>query len=149
MINSPSELNIHWQVPYSNEIYPVVSYYIQIVNMSSGDVLASVLFDDEVKHCQILTVSVTAINALGSSGPGSASMGVPIGNHIIVTVEENTDIFYNLAPHHFDMGIDVDVAFLRDGAPLAIITFKVSLPLEIRVLWKEIFVASKIWDIFH
>ena len=89
MINSPSQPNIHWQVPYSNEIYPVVSYYIQIVNMSSGDVLVFVhIFDDEVKYCQILTVNVTAIkiNALGSSGPGSASLGVPIGNHIIVTV---------------------------------------------------------------
>ena len=49
------------------------------------------------------------------------------------------------------MGIDVDVAFLiiKNGAPLAIIAFEVSLPLEIRVLWKEIFVASKIWDLFH
>ena len=68
---------------------------------------------------------------------------------LLSQLEENTDIFYNLAPHHFDMGIDVDVAFLRNGAPLASIAFKVSLPLEIRVLWKEIFVASKIWDIFH
>ena len=61
--------------------------------MSSGDVLASVLehsetifvhiFDDEVKYGQILTVNVMAINALGSNGPGSASMGFPIGNHIV------------------------------------------------------------------
>ena len=70
---------------------------------------------------------------------------------ILSQLEENADIFYNLASHHFDMGIDVDVAFLiiKNGAPLAIIAFEVSLPLEIRVLWKEIFVASKIWDLFH
>ena len=42
---------------------------------------------------------------------------------ILSQLEENADIFYNLAPHHFDIGIDVDVAFLRN---LAIITFEVS-----------------------
>ena len=70
--------------------------------MSSGDVLASAMeynktsfvhvFDDEVRYCQILTVNVTAINALGPSVPGSASRGFPIGKYyyiiIIHTVRE-------------------------------------------------------------
>ena len=31
-----------------------------------------------------------------------------------------------LAPHQFDLDIDVDVTFLRNGTPLASITFEVS-----------------------
>ena len=89
MINSSSQLDIHWAVPYSNERYPIVSYNIDIVNMSSAAVLANVtdynetsfvhIFDGDVKYCQILTVNITAVNALTSSVPGSASRGFPIG----------------------------------------------------------------------
>ena len=91
MINSLSQLDIHWKVPYSNEQYPVETYGILIVNMSSGNVLDNVLnfndtiyvytFEDEVQYCQILTVNVTALSALGSSASGSASMGFPIGKN--------------------------------------------------------------------
>ena len=38
------------------------------------------VFDGDVEYCQILTVNVTAMSALGSSVPGSAAMGFPIGN---------------------------------------------------------------------
>ena len=142
MINSSSQLNIHWVVPYSNELYPVENYDIQIVNMSSGNVLDSVLnfndtiyvytFEDEVQYCQILTVNVTALSALGSSAPGSASMGFPIGKNYYclfliskyVCIVDN--FFYNLAPHQFDMDIDIDVTFLRNGTPMVNITFEVS-----------------------
>ena len=91
VINSSSQLDIHWDVPYSNEQYPVESYNIQIVNMSTGAVLASDsehnetsfvhVFDDKVQYCQILTVNVTAVSALGQSVPGSTSMGFPIGKN--------------------------------------------------------------------
>ena len=104
-INSSSQLDVHWDVPYSNEKYPVKNYNILIVNMSLGDVLASVLeynetsfvhiFDDEVQYCQILTVNVTAVSALGPSVPGSASRGFPIGkhynNHNIMVVREKKE----------------------------------------------------------
>ena len=89
VINSSSQLDIHWEVPYSNELYPIESYNILIVNMSTGDMLARergynktsfvYFFDDEVQYCQVLTVNVTAINALGQSSPGSASRGFPVG----------------------------------------------------------------------
>ena len=62
----------------------MVSYYIQILNMSSGDTLESVLnyndtsyeytFDSNVQYCQITTVNVTAVSAVGSSTPGSVSI---------------------------------------------------------------------------
>lgn len=93
MINSSSQLDIYWEVPYSNEQYPVESYNILIVNTSSteSDVLNDVqmynetsfahAFDGDVEYCQILTVNVTAVSALASSVPGSAAMGFPIGNY--------------------------------------------------------------------
>ena len=39
-------------------------------------------FDDKVQYCQILTVNVTAVNALGQSAPGSVSTGFPIGKNV-------------------------------------------------------------------
>jgi hypothetical protein len=36
-------------------------------------------FDGDVEYCQILTINVTAVSALGSSLPGSVSIGFPIG----------------------------------------------------------------------
>ena len=150
MINSSSRLDIYWKVPYSNERYPVESYNILLVNTSSteSDVLNNTqmynatsfvhIFYGDVEYCQILTVNVTAVSALGLSLPGSAAMGFPIGKlnlcfHgncnctrirqkylIIIT------IFFMLAPHQFN-DIDIDVTFLRNGTPMASITFQVSL----------------------
>ena len=111
MINSPSQLDIHWQGPYSNELYPAVGYNIQIVNMNSGDVLASVLehsqtifvhiFDDEVKYCQILTVNVTAIK-INAWDQVDQDQHLWASQLVIILsqLEENVNIFYNLAPHH-------------------------------------------------
>ena len=74
-------------------MYPVESYIIKIVNMSSGDVLVDdrvleynetsyqYTFEEDVQYCQILTVNVTAISALGLSEPGSVSRGFPIGEN--------------------------------------------------------------------
>ena len=88
---SSSQLDIQWGIPYSHSGYPVVSFNIQIVNTSSGDVLESVLnyndtsyeytFEDKlnVQYCQIITVNVTAVSAAGSSTPGSVSRDIPIG----------------------------------------------------------------------
>ena len=96
MINSSSQLDIQWEVPYSHDDYPVVSYNIQIVNTSSGNVLEGpselqsnetsyvYTFEDEVQYCQILTVNVTAVSALGSSVPGSVSRGFPIGKTLSI-----------------------------------------------------------------
>ena len=61
------------------------------MNTSSGNVLEGpaelqynetsyvYTFEDEVQYCQILTVNVTAVNALGSSVPGLTTRGFPIG----------------------------------------------------------------------
>ena len=91
MINSSSKLDIQWEIPYSHEEYPVVNYNFHIVNMSSGNVLDSVVgynetsyeytFEDEVQYCQILTVNIMAESVLGSSKPGSVSSGFPIGEN--------------------------------------------------------------------
>lgn len=92
IINSSSQLDIQWEIPYAHENYSVERYNIQITNTSSGDsdVLKSVelqfnetsythIFQNKVKYCQILTVNVTAISVVGSSVPGSVSRGFPIG----------------------------------------------------------------------
>ena len=93
MTNSSSQLDIQWEVPYSHENYSVESYNIQIVNTSSRNVLEGpaelrynettyvYTFEDEVQYCQILTVHVTAVSALGSSVPGVASRDFPIGEN--------------------------------------------------------------------
>ena len=98
MINSSSQLNVVWQIPYSPENFGVQSYNIQIVNMSSGNVLDSVLnyndlsyvytFENDVQYCQILTINVTAVSALGPSVPGSVSRGFPIGESRFITYNE-------------------------------------------------------------
>ena len=63
------------------------------MNTSSGNVLEGpaelqysetnyvYTFEDEVQYCQILTVNVTAVSALGYSVPGSVSRGIPIGKN--------------------------------------------------------------------
>ena len=89
MITSSSLLDIQWGIPYSHADYPVLSYDIQIVNTSSGDTLESVLnyndtsyeytIDDNVQYCQIITVNVTAVSAVGSSESSRVSKGIPIG----------------------------------------------------------------------
>ena len=89
MINTSSQLKIYWGVPYSHQKYPIESYNIQIVNMSSGNVLESLLeyvetsyvytFEDDVQYCQILTVNVMAVSAVGQSITASVSRGFPIG----------------------------------------------------------------------
>ena len=90
VIDSSSQLDIKWGPPYSHVDYPVESYNIQIVNVSSGGILEMAelqsnetsyvyFFDDDVRYCQNLTVNVTAVSALGSSVPGLVSRGFPIG----------------------------------------------------------------------
>ena len=39
------------------------------------------IFEDDVEYCQILTVNVTAVSALGPSVPGLVSRGFPIGEN--------------------------------------------------------------------
>ena len=95
MINSSSKLYVQWEIPYSHDDYPVVSYDIQIVNVSFGEVLVSVFnynetsyeytFEDDVQYYQIIAVNVTAVSALGPSVPGSVSRGFPIGESKFIT----------------------------------------------------------------
>ena len=99
VINSSKQLDIQWEIPYSHIDYPVESYDIQIVNMSSGKMLDSVLnynetsyeytFDENVQYCQILSVNVTAISTLGLSIPGSVSRGFPIGENFFFLTRFN------------------------------------------------------------
>ena len=115
VINSSSQLDIQWEVPYSHNDYPVESYNIQIVNTSSGNVLEGPVelqpnetsyvytFEDEVQYCQILTVNVTAVSALGSSVPGSVSRGFPIGetNFVIMALQPLAIILFTCSTTTF------------------------------------------------
>ena len=141
MINSSSQLKIQWGVPYSHQEYPVESYNIQIVNMSSGHVLESLLeyietsyvytFNDDVQYCQILTVNVTAISAVGQSVPASVSKGFPIGE--ISLINNLVILQYNLLLHTnphaalqpFQSDVIVIVIFSSDRTPMAKISFMV------------------------
>ena len=111
MISSSSQLNIQWKIPYSHENFGVQSYDIQIVNMSSGDVLDSILgynettyvytFEINVEYCQILTVNVTALSALGPSVPGSVSRGFPIGESRFITYNKLLYCFIEEQYHNY------------------------------------------------
>lgn len=92
LISRSSQIDIQWEISYSHPRYPIVSFYIQIVNMSSGEMLEWVglqpnrtsyvyTFEDDVQYCQILTVNITAVSAVGPSVPGSVSIGFPIGEN--------------------------------------------------------------------
>ena len=94
LISRSSQIDIQWEIPYSHPRYPIVSFYIQIVNMSSGEMLEWItlesirtsyvyIFDDVVQNCQVLTVNVTAVSAVGPSVPGSVSRGFPIGENYL------------------------------------------------------------------
>ena len=134
-------MDIQWEVPYSHNNYGVESYDIQIVNTSSGNVLEGpaelqynetsyvYTFEDEVQYCQILTVNVTAVSALGSSVPGSVSKGFPIGKYHVIRCTQLYCLFFvvvNTAPHPFESeGIVIAVTFLSNEVPMANISFKV------------------------
>ena len=87
-IISSSQVEIRWEIPNSHELFRLQGYNIEIVNGSSGDVLQIVQdynetsyvynFEDDVRYCQILTISVTAVAALELSVPQSVSRGIPI-----------------------------------------------------------------------
>ena len=143
VINSSSQLDIQWEIPYSHNDYPVESYNIQIVNTSSGNVLEGPVelqpnetsyvytFEDEVQYCQILTVNVTAVSALGSSVPGSVSRGFPIGetNFVIMALQPLAIIKFCLhaAPQLFESAKDIIIAvmFSNNETATANISFKV------------------------
>ena len=109
MINSSSQLDIQWEVPYAHNDYSVESYNIQIVNTSSGNVLEGpselqsnetsyvYTFENEVQYCQILTVNVSV---LGSSVPGSTTRGFPIGKSLLFFILDVLIIVLILMQHH-------------------------------------------------
>ena len=113
------------------------------MNTSSGNVLEGpselqsnetsyiYTFEDEVQYCQILTVNVMAVSALGSSVPGSVSRGFPIGkNFTIFCLGVIIIVFIHTAPHPFQEDANVTVTFLGDGTTMAKISFEVGLYYE-------------------
>jgi hypothetical protein len=86
-----SRLEIRWEIPYSPDNYTVESYNIEVVNETSGNVIVSVMQQNETSHgilleeveqlmsCHFLTVSVTEVSAVGESEPGFVTGGFPIG----------------------------------------------------------------------
>ena len=137
--NSSSQLKVKWNVPYSHQKYPVESYNIQIVNVSSGDVLESLLnyaetsyvytIEDYVQYCQILTVNVTAVSAVGQSIPASVSRGFPIGRILlIILVLWYGSLLLSInyaAPQLFQSDVIVILTFPNDRTPMANISFMV------------------------
>ena len=93
MLNS-SQLEVQWDVPYSNENYPIQHYNIRILNTSSGqEIFDSVVENRYVYNiengnaemrCDLLIFSVTAVNELGQSVPGNVSGGFPISKHCML-----------------------------------------------------------------
>lgn len=87
----PSQLLIQWEIPYSNENFPVENYTIQAVNASSGASLINITQQsntshlltldkrDQVSSCDLLIFNVSAVSTAGASLPGSVSGGFPIG----------------------------------------------------------------------
>ena len=86
---SSSQFEVQWDVPYSNENYPIQHYNIRIVNTSSGQELFDSVIENRYVYntehsnaemrCDLLIFSVTAVNELGQSVPGNVSGGFPIG----------------------------------------------------------------------
>ena len=86
-----SQLEIQWEVPYSPDNFIIESYNIEVVNETTGDVQLDVIQLNQTRHrlaldgvdqvmsCDVLTVSVTAVSAVGESEPGMVSGGFPIG----------------------------------------------------------------------
>ena len=91
---SSSQFEVQWDVPYSNEDYPIQHYNIQIINTSSGQELLDSVVENRYVYnaengntetqCDLLIFSVTAVNELGQSVPGNVSGGFPIGKHCML-----------------------------------------------------------------
>lgn len=91
-----SQLEIRWEIPYSPDNYTVESYDIEVVNQTSGDMLITVMGQNETSHiivlegidqvtsCHLLVISVTAVSVVGESEPGIVTGGFPIGKQIII-----------------------------------------------------------------
>ena len=87
---SPSQLEIHWDIPFSHEIDPIQHYNIQIWNTNSGHKFDSSVTQNRYIYtteygtqCDILWFNVTAVSARGQSAPGKVSGGFPIGKHCL------------------------------------------------------------------
>ena len=101
--------------PDNSLVYPPVP------ELQSNETSYVYTFEDEVQYCQILTVNVTAVSALGSSVPGSVSRGFPIGEIFITVLLRHWIILLsfvlNLAPQQLESE-DVVIA-VRFEIPLA------------------------------
>ena len=92
-------------------------------------------FEDEVRYCQILTVNVLAVSALGPSVPGSVSRGFPIGELLVLNYCYASNLLRNsimicvsltVAPRPFQSGgVNVEVTFQDNESPVATISFVV------------------------
>jgi hypothetical protein len=110
-----SRLEIRWEIPYSPDNYTVESYNIEVVNETSGDVLVSVMQQNETSHgialeeveqlmsCHLLKVSVTAVSFVGESEPGSVTGGFPIGEQKIDNYERGQAPTQWEQPHAYFM----------------------------------------------
>jgi hypothetical protein len=88
---SSSQLELEWDIPYSNEDYPIQHFDIHVLNTSSGHEFVDRIIQNRYVYnteggnpatqCDLLMFSVTAVSELGQSVPGIVSGGFPIGNH--------------------------------------------------------------------
>ena len=85
----PSQIEVRWDVPYSNENFPVENYIIWISNMAllalndtmQNSFVYELVGTDQATSCHPLNFNVAAVNSVGMSGPGMIRGGFPIGKY--------------------------------------------------------------------
>ena len=86
---SPTELNVSWDEPFTWESFPILSYQLTVLNVSSDNSTVYHLSgrqrsklisrDSEAQVCSELRVSVSADNGEGAREANSISGGFPVG----------------------------------------------------------------------
>ena len=86
-------LQVSWSESNSQDGFPVLSYTLNIQNLTSSSLIDMVIFSDTnassfqyvftvdsvLSECHTISVEVTANNSVGGSSPGVATGGFPIG----------------------------------------------------------------------
>ena len=82
-------LTVVWDVPYSHPDHPISHYDVTVTNVhkaeadslmsESSDTSITLPFPHQTSSCDVLTVTVTAVNDIGASKPAQANVSIPEG----------------------------------------------------------------------
>lgn len=87
-------MEVEWAEPFTWEDFPIINYFVQVLNQTSNETLASEVLSSSISSynitrkesssCSNIVFIVQAISAIGSSTSGVISGGFPAGIYFSV-----------------------------------------------------------------